>query len=130
MTDLPDKLYYSIREVSEHTGVEPHVLRYWESEFPTLRPKRARSGTRTYRRRDIDEILAIKKLLQDEGYRIAGARKLLGQKRREAARVADVSEQISLDFAAMDAKDRMSHVRGELRQILDLVKGLRGKGGS
>ena len=65
MADLPDKLYYSIREVAGHTGVEPHVLRYWESEFPSLRPRRNRAGTRTYRRRDVDEILAIKTLLHD-----------------------------------------------------------------
>ena len=65
---LLDKLYYSIREVATHTGVEPHVLRYWESEFPSLRPKRSRAGSRSYRKKDVEEVLKIRSLLHDEGY--------------------------------------------------------------
>lgn len=71
------KTYYSMREVCERTGLEPHVLRYWEGEFPTLRPKKNRAGNRAYRDRDIDTILAIKHLLYEEQYTIPGAKKRL-----------------------------------------------------
>ena len=57
--ELPEKLYYSISEVAAHSGVKAHVLRYWEQEFPTLKPKKNRAGNRSYRRKDIDEILRI-----------------------------------------------------------------------
>jgi len=67
------KLYHSIREVAERTGIEPHVLRFWEKEFPMLRPKRGRSGNRAYRDRDVQVVLAIKRLLYDQKYTIQGA---------------------------------------------------------
>ena len=73
------KLYYSITEVAELTNVKPHVLRYWETEFKALRPKKNRAGNRTYRSSDIDLIQSIKKLLYDEGYTIAGAKKKILQ---------------------------------------------------
>jgi len=73
----PPKLYYSITEVAELTNVKPHVLRYWETEFKVLRPKKNRAGNRIYRSSDIKLIEQIKKLLYDEGYTIAGARKKL-----------------------------------------------------
>lgn len=73
------KLYYSITEVAELTNVKPHVLRYWETEFKALRPKKNRAGNRTYRSGDIELIQAIKTLLYDEGYTIAGAKKKLLQ---------------------------------------------------
>ncbi len=67
------KLYYSIREVSTQTGVEPHVLRFWEKEFPMLRPRRGRSGNRFYRERDIRIVLAIKELRHNKKYTVKGA---------------------------------------------------------
>ena len=67
------KIYYSIREVAEKTGVEPHVLRFWEKEFPMLRPRRGRSKNRSYRERDIWIVLAIKALLYGQKYTIKGA---------------------------------------------------------
>ena len=72
-----NKIYYSIREVSEKTGIEPQVLRYWEKEFPMLQPRRARAGKRLYRERDIKVILAIRRLRQDEKYTVKGARERL-----------------------------------------------------
>jgi DNA-binding transcriptional MerR regulator len=75
----PTKLYYSITEVAELTNVKPHVLRYWETEFKGLRPKKNRAGNRTYRAGDITLIQAIKNLLYDEGFTIAGAKKRLLQ---------------------------------------------------
>ncbi|MBI5968753.1 MAG: MerR family transcriptional regulator, partial [Deltaproteobacteria bacterium] len=70
---IPDKLYYKIGEVSEITGVEPYVLRYWESEFKIVTPARTNSKHRLYRRRDLELILEIKKLLYEEKFTIAGA---------------------------------------------------------
>lgn len=72
-----DKLYYSIGEVKELTGVEPHVLRYWESEFPTFRPRKNRNGQRAYSKKDIDLIMNIKRLLYDEKFTIKGAKSKL-----------------------------------------------------
>ena len=72
-----NKIYYSIRETAEKTGIEPQVLRYWEKEFPMLRPRRARAGNRLYRERDIKIVLAIRRLRQDEKYTVRGARERL-----------------------------------------------------
>ncbi len=77
------KTYYSIREVCEQTGLEPHVLRYWESEFTLLRPKKNRAGNRAYREKDIETIQTIKKLLYEEQYTIPGAKKKLALSSKE-----------------------------------------------
>src|SRR5438876_10770193 len=77
MSDHDDKPYYKIGEVCELTGTQPYVLRFWESEFPTLAPEKNRSGQRIYRRQDIDLIQRIKTLLYEKEYTIAGARKVL-----------------------------------------------------
>jgi DNA-binding transcriptional MerR regulator len=73
----PARLYYSITEVAGMTGVRPHVLRYWETEFKALRPKKNRAGNRIYRSGDIKLILLIKKLLYEDGFTIAGAKRKL-----------------------------------------------------
>ena len=73
------KMYYSIREVAERIGVPAHVLRYWESEFPQLRPKKNRAGNRTYRESDIELLKTIHRLVHEEKYTIAGARRQLRQ---------------------------------------------------
>ena len=80
MTFVPKKLYYKIREVCDIAGVEAHVLRFWETEFPALAPPKSKSGQRTYRPRDIELILSIRKLLYEDGYTIAGARRQLGMR--------------------------------------------------
>jgi DNA-binding transcriptional MerR regulator len=77
------KTYYSIREVCAQTGLEPHVLRYWETEFSQLRPKKNRAGNRAYREKDIELIFYIKDLLYEEQYTIAGAKKKLAEARQE-----------------------------------------------
>ena len=77
MNDSEDRLYYKIGEVCELTGTQPYVLRFWESEFPTLAPEKNRSGQRVYRKRDVDLIQRIKALLYEKEYTIAGARKVL-----------------------------------------------------
>jgi len=74
MPKLPDKLFFKIGEVARLTQTEPYVLRYWESEFPSLSPTKNKGGQRLYKKKDIEAILCIKQLLQVEGYTIAGAR--------------------------------------------------------
>jgi DNA-binding transcriptional MerR regulator len=73
----PVKLYYRIGEVAGIVGVEPHVLRYWETEFRSIRPQKSRKGQRIYSRRDVDRLLKVKDLLYTHGFTIAGARKKL-----------------------------------------------------
>ena len=76
-TSLPNKLYFRIGEVAKIVGVKPYVLRYWETEFTILRPGKTPSHHRLYRRRDVETLLEIKKLLYEEGFTIAGAKKKL-----------------------------------------------------
>lgn len=71
------KLYYRIGEVAQIVGVQPHVLRYWESEFRTIRPRKSSKGQRVYSRKDVEKLLRVKHLLKDEGFTIAGAKKQL-----------------------------------------------------
>ena len=72
---IPNKLFFKIGEVCELTDIQPYVLRYWETEFPTLAPAKNSSGQRIYRRRDIETVMRIKELLYGEGFTVAGARK-------------------------------------------------------
>jgi DNA-binding transcriptional MerR regulator len=76
---IPDKHYFKIGEVAELAGVEPYVIRYWESEFRSLRPQKSRSNQRLFRRKDVERILEIRRLLYEEGYKIEGARRRLEQ---------------------------------------------------
>ncbi|HET9887902.1 MAG TPA: MerR family transcriptional regulator [bacterium] len=92
--DRNGKLYYSITEVADMAGVKPHVLRYWETEFPALKPKKNRAGNRTYRERDVKLVLLIRKLLYDEGFTIRGALRRIRERKGE-----DI-EQIEIPFIA------------------------------
>jgi DNA-binding transcriptional MerR regulator len=83
---IPQKLFFKIGEVCELAGVQAHVLRYWETEFPMLAPQKNRAGQRTYRRRDVEMALRIKELLYDEQYTIAGAKKKLATELRTPTR--------------------------------------------
>ncbi len=87
-TQLPDKLYFRIGETAEIVGVEPHVLRYWETEFRSIRPEKSRKGQRIYSRRDVETLLTVKELLYGHRYTIAGAKRKLrsdGVEPRDAA---------------------------------------------
>jgi DNA-binding transcriptional MerR regulator len=84
---IPEKIFFKIGEVCELLDVQPHVLRYWETEFPMLAPQKNRSGQRTYRRRDVEITLRIKELLYDELYTIAGAKKRLSIELRDSNRL-------------------------------------------
>src|SRR5678816_1420205 len=80
---LPDKIYFKIGEVSEIVGVEPYVLRYWETEFELLKPAKAPSKHRLYKKKDVELLLNIKRLLYTEGFTIDGARKKLKESKKE-----------------------------------------------
>jgi DNA-binding transcriptional MerR regulator len=98
---IPEKLFFKIGEVCELSGVQAHVLRYWESEFPMLAPQKNRAGQRTYRKRDVEMALRIKELLYEDQYTIAGAKKKLAGELRGASKLKvvpspDLSTQQSL----------------------------------
>jgi DNA-binding transcriptional MerR regulator len=115
----PNKLYYSISEVSEITGIKAHVLRYWETEFPSLKPRKNRAGNRNYRVKDIKTILAIRNLLYDEGYTISGARKKLKDGVPETTEAA--RGQMPLPFRGDDPRKVLREVRKELVAIHALL---------
>ena len=109
---IPDKLYFRIGEVAQLVGVDAHVLRYWESEF-RMRPHRSASGQRLYRKQDLSRFLRVKHLLHDEGYTIAGARKVLAGQGAPAA--AD-PERIRA------ALDRVEALRDRIREFRDDIE--------
>ena len=111
----PDKRYFRIGEVSRITGVKPYVLRYWESEFRWMAPQKSRSKQRLYRRRDIDMILLIKKLLYEQRFTIAGARKKL---REVGASKALEEGTLSVET---DHRMRFQRIRDELHSIRQLL---------
>ena len=92
---IPEKLFFKIGEVCELSGVQAHVLRYWESEFPMLAPQKNRAGQRTYRKRDVEMALRIKELLYDDQYTIAGAKKKLAMELRGASKLKVVTPEMS-----------------------------------
>jgi DNA-binding transcriptional MerR regulator len=106
---IPDKLYFKIGEVAEIAGVEPYVLRFWESEFPILSPRKAESGHRVYRRKDVETVIRIRELLYQKRYTIEGARKRLNPRR------ADGPEERT--------EDTLEQVRTGLEDILTLLDG-------
>jgi DNA-binding transcriptional MerR regulator len=112
---IPDKLYFRIGEVSAILGVEPHVLRFWEVEFPSLAPKKSGTGHRLYRRKEVELLLQIKHLLYEKRYTIAGARQMLvGISKKTRAR--EEAKQRSLF-----AEDPLPTIRRELAEILKLL---------
>lgn len=108
------KLYYSISEVSQVTSLKAYVLRYWETEFAELRPKKSRAGSRTYTLDDIKLIFLIKRLLYDDKYTIEGARQRLQQLRR-------VGEQIDISFDQLRRDDMIVELKQELRELLGML---------
>src|SRR5690348_17605558 len=87
--EVPDKLYFRIGEVARLAGIKPYVLRFWETEFPALGPRKSGSGHRLYRRKDVELALEIKRLLYEQRFTIEGARKFLDGRPKETARAAD-----------------------------------------
>ena len=141
---IPEKLFFKIGEVCELAGVQAHVLRYWESEFPMLAPQKNRAGQRVYRKRDVEMALRIKELLYEDQYTIAGAKKRLTTELRgggklkvvggeeegvveEAATNGELFAATSYDrppLAPRTAEERqgLKQLRNELRELLSLLE--------
>lgn len=102
---IPEKIFFKIGEVCDLVGVQAHVLRYWETEFPMLSPQKNRSGQRSYRRRDVEIALRIKELLYEDLYTIAGAKKKLQYEMRDSSRLKIVhSENVKKDSFLKEVK--------------------------
>jgi DNA-binding transcriptional MerR regulator len=110
------RLYYSISEVSDLVGVKPHVLRYWETQFKMLRPKKGRGGARMYRKRDVEVLFEIKQLLYDQRFTIAGARRRILDERSEE------KEQIELPFSKLDREEALRALRKDMEGLLNLLR--------
>ncbi|MDD5722107.1 MAG: MerR family transcriptional regulator [Syntrophales bacterium] len=105
---IPDKNYFRIGEVGKILGVEPYVVRYWESEFKTVRPMRTRSDQRLYRRKDVEQLLEIKTLLYEEMLTVAGARRRLARANRGGK-------------ALTDAEGSLADLKRGLKEIREIV---------
>ena len=116
--EIPDKLYFRIGEVSELLGVEAYVLRYWESEFPSLAPKKSGTGHRLFRRKDVETLLRIKHLLYEKRFTIEGARQAM-QAEAQAAKARPPKREAQRELFA---DDPVPEIRRELAEILELLK--------
>jgi DNA-binding transcriptional MerR regulator len=112
--EIPDKLYFRIGEVSRLCDIPAYVLRFWESEFPQLKPHKGGTGQRLYRRRDVETVLHIKSLLYDEGYTISGARQVIKSEQRQKA------PQLSLgiEMGASGQTQSLRKLKKEMRDLL------------
>jgi DNA-binding transcriptional MerR regulator len=111
---LPPKLYFRIGEVASLVGVEPHVLRYWEREFKSIRPTKSAKGQRVYSRRDVENLMRVRELLYREGFTIAGAKKKLGR--------SDEEEETALASGAANAaraREELVAMRTEIESFLE-----------
>jgi DNA-binding transcriptional MerR regulator len=115
---FPEKLFYKIGEASRIVGVEAYVLRYWETEFPSLRPRKSKSGQRVYTRRDLDLILEIKTLLYEQKYTIDGARKKLCVASNEDGSGIAAQDRPG---QGVDATQAIGLVKERLREILRIL---------
>ena len=118
---IPRKLFYKIGEVCQLTDTQPYVLRFWESEFPQLAPKKSPSGQRVYRRKDFDLVMEIKKLLYEQGYTIAGARKRLGMDGDEAGLVTEDLFPVPANGEPESAERPIRGIVHELQEILRIL---------
>jgi DNA-binding transcriptional MerR regulator len=122
---IPDKLYFRIGEAARLCGVEAYVLRFWETEFPQLKPNKGGTGQRLYRRRDVELALRIKQLLHQEGYTIAGARQHLAQEAKEVRRKAQPVLPMAAP-AGKSAPQQQAHIHHKLQQLRQELKELLG----
>lgn len=116
-SEIPDKLYFRIGEVARLCDIPAYVLRFWESEFPQLRPNKGGTGQRLYRRRDVETALRIKGLLYDEGYTIPGARQAIKSEMKQAA------PQLALGLPAESGVEtqKLRKLQGDLKDLLNLL---------
>jgi len=115
---IPDKLYFRIGEVATLCRLPAYVLRFWESEFPQLRPVKSSTGQRMYRKRDVESVLRIKQLLYEQGFTISGARQQL------RAETKSDKTQTAIPFPTQAAPE-IQHIRQGLKEILDLLSARR-----
>jgi DNA-binding transcriptional MerR regulator len=125
-TAIPDKLYFRIGEVAKLCQVQAYVLRFWESEFPQLKPNKSGTGQRLYRKRDVEMALQVKRLLHEEGYTIAGARHVLQSEGRESKKPDAPQPELPLKVdgaqrGATKSEVRLQHLRAELKDLLHLL---------
>lgn len=122
---IPDKLYFRIGEVAQIAGVEPYVLRYWETEFPALAPKKSGTGHRLYRRKEVELVLEVKRLLYEKRFTIEGARLYLEQNKKRVAKPvvkpAVVSEAQQGSLFGLSPRV-LESIRQEIVDILALLK--------
>ncbi len=117
---MEGKLYYSISEVSSITGIKPYILRYWEREFPELKPKKFTSGKRRYKKKDIETILFIKKLLYEENYRIEGAKlKIRGDRDLTSKKSSDDASELKAGTEGI--RVLIEEIKTEVEEILDIL---------
>ncbi len=114
---IPDQPYFRIGQVAKLLGVETHVLRFWESEFPQIQPTRAPSGRRIYHRRDVEILALVQHLVHGQGYTIAGARRRLAEMAQ-----SQPEPQKSGQAAPSQAPEDKSRIIGELKDILSILK--------
>ena len=117
---LPDKLFYKIGEVSKITGVESYVLRYWETEFPFLRPRKNKSGQRVYIKKDLEMILQLKKMLYQERYTIEGVRKKFGETTQKISEPKTIPTTQIKD--SQSPAGALEFAKKRLRDILNQIK--------
>ncbi len=120
---IPDRLYFKIGDVARLCGVETYVLRFWESQFPQLKPNKSGTGQRLYRRRDVEMALEIKRLVHAEGYTLVGARQTLEQgQRRPAGKINEKNGLAADPGKRRDAvASAIGHARAELRELINLL---------
>ncbi len=119
LENIPDRLYYKIGEVSQIVGVKPHVLRYWETEFPMIKPYKKDSKQRLYRKRDLRLLLIIKKLLYEDMYTIAGAKQVLKKLKEQDAGTKD--RQLYFKFYQENYKAQLRDIKKELLEIKKIL---------
>jgi DNA-binding transcriptional MerR regulator len=112
---FPDKLFYRIGDVSEITGIKPHILRYWEVEFSVLHPRKNDAGQRIYERRDVELVIEIKKLLYEQRYTISEAKKFLARQHKRVLKKSVPAK------APGDVSAALKICRQELRGLLALL---------
>jgi DNA-binding transcriptional MerR regulator len=124
---IPDRLYFKIGDVARLCAVEPYVLRFWETQFPQLKPNKSGTGQRLYRRREVELALEIKRLVHGEGYTISGARHALDSAHRRGRPSAAQTSPEGLGAKPNPARrseavvEAVGHIRTELREIVSLL---------
>jgi DNA-binding transcriptional MerR regulator len=120
-SQIPDKLYFRIGDVARICEVPAYVLRFWESEFPQLKPNKSGTGQRLYRKRDVEIGLRIKRLLYDEGYTIAGARQVFQDEAKESRNRAKTPDSQLAAAHSTASAEGIETIKKELRELVGIL---------